>query len=85
MAGKDWTPGPPGDIGPSGVKGQQGAKGEPGVQGPPGHKGELGPMPFKNWKECAWKNLNDSKDNGLIKVLSVGAASKIFYQALIFQ
>jgi len=24
-------------------------------------------MPFKNWKECAWKNLNDGKDNGLIK------------------
>ena len=25
-------------------------------------------MPFKNWKECAWKNVNDGKDNGLIKV-----------------
>ena len=25
-------------------------------------------MPFKNWKECAWKNVNDDKDNGLIKV-----------------
>ena len=25
-------------------------------------------MPFKNWKECVWKNLNDDKDNGLIKV-----------------
>ena len=24
-------------------------------------------MPFKNWKECAWKNLNDDKDSGLIK------------------
>ena len=25
-------------------------------------------MPIKNWKECVWKNLNDDKDNGLIKV-----------------
>lgn len=24
-------------------------------------------MPFKNWKECAWNNLDDSKDHGLIK------------------
>jgi len=24
-------------------------------------------MPFKNWKECAWKNVNDGKDHGLIK------------------
>jgi len=24
-------------------------------------------MPFKNWKECAWNDLNDDKDNGLIK------------------
>ena len=25
-------------------------------------------MLFKNWKECAWKNLNDGKDSGLNKV-----------------
>ena len=64
-------------MGPAGVNGKDGAKGEPGVQGPPGPKGERGQsghpgnpglMPFKNWKECAWKNLNDEKDHGLIKV-----------------
>ena len=38
-----------------------------------GQKGEgglgiSGLMPHKNWKECAWKDLNDDKDNGLIKV-----------------
>ena len=43
----------PGDKGPAGVKGEEGAKGEPGTQGPAGQKGEPGPMPFKNWKECA--------------------------------
>jgi len=25
-------------------------------------------MSFKNWKECTWKELNDGKDNGLMKV-----------------
>ena len=23
----------------------------------------------RNWKECAWNNVNDDKDSGLIKVL----------------
>ena len=68
LQGKTGPQGPPGYKGPAGVKGEEGAKGEPGAQGPPGQKWELGPMPFKNWKECAWKNLNDGKDNGLIKV-----------------
>ena len=64
-------------MGPAGANGKAGAKGERGVQGPPGQKGERGEsgasgapcvMAFKNWKECAWKNINDDKDNGLIKV-----------------
>ena len=61
-------------IGRLGPPGLQGAKGETGVQGPRGQKGERGDgasglMSFyKNWKECAWKNLNDEKDHGLIKV-----------------
>ena len=68
LQGKTGPQGPPGDKGPAGVKGEEGAKGETGAQGPPGQIWEVGPMPFKNWKECAWKNLNDEKDNGLIKV-----------------
>ena len=76
-SGKIGPQGPPGVTGSVGVKGKDGAKGEPGVQGPPGPKGERGQsghpgnpglMPFKNWKECAWKDLNDDKDSGLIKV-----------------
>ncbi|RMX49375.1 hypothetical protein pdam_00018211 [Pocillopora damicornis] len=71
-----------GPQGPSGSKGSQGAKGEPGIQGPPGQKGQRGEggangipgMPgaisHKNWKECAWNNLNDDKDNGMIKASS---------------
>ena len=67
--------------GAPGINGKNGAKGEPGIQGPPGQKGQRGEsgtsgipgtpgvmMTYRNWKECAWKNLNDGKDNGLIKV-----------------
>ena len=68
LQGKTGPQGPPGDKGPAGVKGEEGAKGETGAQGSRGQKGEPGPMLFKNWKECAWKNLNDGKDSGLIKV-----------------
>ena len=68
LQGKTGPQGPPGDKGPAGVKGEEGAKGETGAQGPPGQIWEPGPMPFKNWKECVWKNLNDGKDSGLIKV-----------------
>ncbi|CAH3129677.1 unnamed protein product [Porites lobata] len=67
--GDPGSPGKTGPRGPAGVNGKDGAKGEPGVRGPPGPKGERGQglMPFKNWKECAWKDLNDDKDSGLIK------------------
>ena len=65
-----------------------GCKGEPGVRGPPGQKGERGEsgkngipgnpgvMSFKNWKECAWKNLNEEKDHGQIKVNSYDIETK---------
>lgn len=74
IAGNAGPQGLPGVIGPAGATGKDGAKGDIGAQGPPGQKGERGEpgnpgmMPFKNWKECAWKNVNDDKDNGLIKV-----------------
>ena len=83
MHGKPGSPGLPGRDGRDGregAKGDQGRPGRTGPQGPPGQKGQRGEsgvsglpgtpgvMPFKNWKECAWKNLNEDKDNGLIKV-----------------
>ena len=58
-------------MGPPGL---QGPKGETGIQGPSGQNGESGAtgtpgmMSYKNWKECAWKDVNDDKDHGLIKV-----------------
>ncbi|KAL9975746.1 hypothetical protein ACROYT_G012940 [Oculina patagonica] len=74
--GDQGSPGKTGPQGPPGPKGTHGAKGTPGVQGPPGQKGQRGEsgisgtpgaLSHKNWKECAWKNLNDQTDNGLIK------------------
>jgi len=58
---------------PAGPPGLQGAKRETGAQGPNGQNrehgnGASGLMSQRNWIECAWKNLNDNKDNGLIKV-----------------
>ena len=67
-------------TGQAGPPGLQGTKGETGDQGPRGQKGERGEtgksgspetpgqMNYKNWKECAWQNLNDQTDYGLIKV-----------------
>lgn len=64
-------------MGPPGL---QGAKGETGAQGPSGQKGEPGETgtsginrtpvqtQTKNWKECTWKNLNEGRDNGLVKL-----------------
>ena len=78
--GSSGKTGPQGPLGTPGINGKNGIKGEPGVQGPPGRKGQRGEsagsglavspgvMSYKNWKECAWKNWNDGKDHGLIKV-----------------
>ncbi|XP_068717753.1 collagen triple helix repeat-containing protein 1-like [Montipora capricornis] len=79
MHGKPGSPGFPGRDGRDGrdgPKGDHGRTGAAGVQGPPGQKGERGEtvtsvaagvMALKNWKECAWKNIHEGKDNGLIK------------------
>ena len=94
IPGKTGPQGPPGPSGNPGVNGNDGAKGERGAQGPPGQKGERGEsglsgtpgnpglMAFKNWKECVWKNINDDKDQGLIKVNTFFFTSSL-YQGLI--
>ena len=88
VKGDRGSPGKTGPQGPPGPKVTPGVKGEPGVQGPPGPKGQRGEsgvngilvtpgmMSFKNWKECAWSNLNDNKDHGLIKVNSYDSKTK---------
>jgi len=66
----------------TGPPGLQGAKGDTGAQRPSGQKrergdGTSGVMFYKNWKECAWKNLNDDRDNGLIKVINICRKQKL--------
>ena len=64
--GRDGPKEEKGPEGPPGDKGPMGPKGEQGTQGPKGDP-SLQAMP-KNWKQCAWKNIDEGKDNGMIKV-----------------
>ena len=63
--------GMPGDTGPQGPPGPTGANGVKGEQGAPGPKeesGSSGMLANRTWRERAWKNLDDNRDHGLIKV-----------------
>ena len=68
--GSKGDAGPPGLKGPQGPSGQAGKKGDtgpPGSQGPSGPKGAPGSF-TRNWKQCVFKNLNEGRDSGLVKV-----------------
>ena len=60
--------GTPGKTGPSGAKGDRGSPGTKGDAGPKGDAAGAGPIPATNWKQCVWKNINDAKDSGKLKV-----------------
>ena len=63
--GSRGSSGPAGPGGPTGRKGEPGARGIQGPQGTPGYA----PGALKsNWKQCVFKNLDNSQDTGLIKV-----------------
>jgi len=61
-SGVPGAPGAKGDQGPVGTPGKIGPKGS---EGPKGEQGTQAPQ--RNWKQCAWKNLNEGRDYGLIK------------------
>lgn len=61
--GSQGPQGPPGPQGPKGDEGEQGIQGPQGPQGPQGLPGSIG----RNWKQCVFNGLSDSKDIGLIK------------------
>ena len=73
MPGHDGTCGNKGDRGPVGAPGEKGANGP---HGPKGGKGEPAQVPQRNWKQCAWKDVNDGRDYGLIKVTKIGSIQK---------
>jgi len=66
--GQTGLPGRDGKDGFNGTKGPQGERGLPGKNGTNGKDGKDGKDASpKNWKECAWNNLSDGRDNGLVK------------------
>ncbi|XP_068689799.1 collagen triple helix repeat-containing protein 1-like [Montipora foliosa] len=72
IKGEEGVRGHPGSKGSQGAPGKEGSpgnKGEAGSQGPPGPPGPKGAEAsfVRNWKQCFFKNLNDGRDNGLIK------------------
>ena len=74
--GKNGAPGMMGIKGDKGHEGSRGSSGPPGIkgvkgeQGSKGEKGEIvnSAVSQTNWKQCVWKNLNDDRDSGKIKV-----------------
>lgn len=75
-SGVPGVPGIPGLNGRDGAKGDRGPSGAPGKTGPQGPEGAKGAkgepnahaqVPQRNWKQCAWENLNDGSDYGLIR------------------
>ena len=73
-SGVPGVPGVPGLNGRDGAKGDRGPEGPSGKTGPQGlegakgAKGDQAQVPLRNWKQCAWKDLYDGRDYGLIKV-----------------
>ena len=65
--GSQGPPGPKGPQGPSGQAGKKGDTGPPGSQGPSGPKGAPGSF-TRHWKQCVFKNLNEGRDSGLVKI-----------------
>ncbi|XP_031553996.1 collagen triple helix repeat-containing protein 1-like [Actinia tenebrosa] len=65
--GRDGRPGTQGKQGPRGLEGTPGKQGPPGAAGAPGNTGPQGISAYFNWKECSWTNINEEKDNGLIR------------------
>lgn len=66
--GDQGMPGNTGPLGPPCPTGANGAKGEQGTPGPKRESGSSAMLAKRNWRECAWKNLDDNMDYGLIQV-----------------
>ena len=67
-SGKNGRNGRDGRDGKNGTNGQKGLDGKDGQNGIDGKDGRNGKDLVQNWKECAWKKLNDFTKAGFIKV-----------------
>ena len=66
--GRNGTDGKDGRNGRDGLNGKDGNNGKDGKDGRNGIDGKPGEVPLENWNECAWNDLRDNKDIGLLKV-----------------
>ena len=66
---KDGRDGRDGKDGRDGLNGNNGKNGLNGLDGKPGSS--VADSGLKNWRECAWYNINEDKDIGLVKVITL--------------
>ena len=59
-----------GRDGRDGRDGRNGKDGKNGINGKNGKDGKDAISSKSNWKECSWRELNDGKDDGIIKVIN---------------
>ncbi|XP_066930461.1 collagen triple helix repeat-containing protein 1-like [Clytia hemisphaerica] len=74
--GKDGKDGRSGRNGVDGIDGRDGQNGQNGVNG---LNGRNGVDAVRNWKECAWNNIDDKRQSGVIKECSFKKNSKETY------
>ena len=58
-------------------------KGANGPYGRKGGKGEPAQAPQRNWKQCAWQEVNDVRNYGMIKITAIGSPSQSFSSVLL--
>ena len=63
---RDGKDGLNGVNGTNGKDGRNGKNGEDGKDGQNGIDGKIVKSQKRNWKECAWANVNDGKDSGIV-------------------
>ncbi|XP_066930896.1 collagen triple helix repeat-containing protein 1-like [Clytia hemisphaerica] len=80
--GKDGKDGI-GKDGKDGRDGRNGINGKDGVNGKDGKNGKDGTAAKKNWKECAWYNIADDKDHGVVKSCSFKKNSTSTYMKVV--
>ncbi|XP_066936544.1 collagen triple helix repeat-containing protein 1-like [Clytia hemisphaerica] len=81
FCGKHGINGTNGIDGKDGRNGKDGKDGRNGKDGKNGRDGRDGKdiTRKRNWKECAWDNISDGRDNGLIKTCSFSKSEQSTY------
>jgi hypothetical protein len=81
--GTDGKDGKDGKNGHNGLNGKDGTDGRDGKNGINGLNGKNGKNAVRNWRQCAWKNVNDGKDNGIVKTCGLTKISATTYLKIV--